>query len=72
MEVTLTQIRESAARHGVPLGLHVQIAADAQRRIAEGWQLIAVGSELRLMLEGAGAVVTQLNPGRTAGEMAKY
>lgn len=72
VEDTLTRIREASARNQVPCGLHVYGAAEAQRRIDEGWQLIAVGSELRLMLEGAGAVVTQLNPGRTAGELAKY
>jgi len=72
MEATLTRIREAAARHRVPLGLHVQTAADARRRIAEGWQFLAVGSELKLMLEGAVDVVRQVHPERAAGELAKY
>jgi 4-hydroxy-2-oxoheptanedioate aldolase len=72
MEDTLTRIREAAARNKVPCGLHVYSAADAQRRIAEGWQFIAIGSELKFMLEGASAIVSQLNLERKAGEMAKY
>ena len=45
--------RGRQAQQGLPCGLHVQTAADAQRRIAEGWQFIAVASELKMMLEGA-------------------
>ena len=52
IEDTLTRIREAAKRQSVPCGLHVLTAADAQRRAAEGWQFIAVGSELKFMLEG--------------------
>ena len=39
-------------------------------RIEEGWQFLAVGSELKMMLDGATQVVQAL--GRTTGEMAKY
>ncbi len=72
MEQTLTRIREAAARHKVPCGLHVNTAADAHRRIAEGWQFIAVGSELKLMLAGASELVRQVHPESSAGELAKY
>src|SRR3954471_22262950 len=72
MEETLTRIREAAHRQKLPCGLHVQTAADAQRRIAEGWQFIAVASELKMMLEGANAIARQVNPERAAAELAKY
>src|SRR5947209_5880758 len=72
MEETLTRIREAAQRQGLPCGLHVQTDADAQRRIAEGWQFIAVASELKMMLEGANAIARQVNPEKTAGDLAKY
>jgi len=72
MEETLTRIREAARRQGLPCGLHVQTAADAQRRIDEGWQFIAVASELKMMLEGAVAIARQVNPERLAGDLAKY
>jgi 4-hydroxy-2-oxoheptanedioate aldolase len=72
MEETLTRIREAAKRQGVPCGLHVHSNADAERRMAEGWQFIAVGSELKLMLDGATALVRQLNPDLPTGDLAKY
>jgi 4-hydroxy-2-oxoheptanedioate aldolase len=72
MEETLTRIREAAKRQGLPCGLHVQTAADAQRRIDEGWQFIAVASELKMMLDGAGTIARQVNPERMAGDLAKY
>lgn len=72
MEETLTRIREAAHRQKLPCGLHVLTFADAKRRIDEGWQFIAVGSELKMMLDGATQLVSQLNPGRPAGDLAKY
>src|SRR6202030_2560518 len=53
VEATLTRIREAAQRQKLPCGLHVFSAADALRRAREGWQFIAVVSELKMMLEGA-------------------
>ncbi len=72
MEETLTRIREAAARQKLPSGLHVQTPADALRRINEGWQFIAVASELKMMLEGASSIVRQVNPERQAAEIARY
>lgn len=72
MEETLTRIREAAKRQNLPCGLHVYSPADAQRRIAEGWQFIAVGSELRFMLDGAEQLVQALNPERAGEKLAKY
>lgn len=72
MEDTLQRILAAAKRHGIPCGLHVQTAADASRRAAEGWQFIAVASELKFMLEGADALVRAVNPGRAGAELARY
>lgn len=72
MEQTLTRIREAAKRQGVPSGLHVHSLADAKRRIAEGWQFIAIGSELKCMLDEASAIVREIDPANAAGELAKY
>jgi 4-hydroxy-2-oxoheptanedioate aldolase len=72
MEDTLQRILAAAKRHGVPCGLHVQTAADASRRAAEGWQFIAVASELKFMLEGADALVRTVNPDRARAELARY
>jgi 4-hydroxy-2-oxoheptanedioate aldolase len=71
-ESTLTRIREAAARNRLPCGLHVLTAADALRRAREGWQFIAVGSELKMMLDSAADASRQINHDSAPGELAKY
>jgi 4-hydroxy-2-oxoheptanedioate aldolase len=71
-ESTLTRIRETAKRCRLPCGLHVLTAADAVKRAREGWQFIAVGSELKMMLDGAADITRQINHDDTPGELAKY
>jgi len=71
-EATLTRIRESAQRNQLPCGLHVFSAADALKRASEGWQFIAVNSELKMMLDGAAQVARQVDPEHAAGGLAKY
>lgn len=72
MEEVLGRIRDAASRHKVPCGIHVKDAEDAQRRINEGWQFIAVGSELSMMLQYATALADQFNQGDAAPELANY
>jgi 4-hydroxy-2-oxoheptanedioate aldolase len=71
-EGTLTRIRESAKRNQLPCGLHVLTAADALGRAREGWQFIAVGSELKMMLDGAVDVTRQVKGEDATSELAKY
>ena len=47
-----------------PAGIHVKTPEDAQRRIDEGWQFIAVGSELAMMLQDAAELARRLQPRR--------
>jgi 4-hydroxy-2-oxoheptanedioate aldolase len=72
LEDTLTRIREAAVRNGVAPGLHVFSIEDAKRRIKEGWQFIAVNSELRMMMDGASELVRQIHPEFTPGGSVKY
>ncbi|RUL88455.1 HpcH/HpaI aldolase family protein [Tautonia sociabilis] len=72
LEEVLTRIRETAARHKVPCGIHVKTADDAARRIEEGWRFIAVGSELAMMLQNASALANRFNQGEGAGTLANY
>ncbi len=72
MEETLQRILAAAKRNNVPCGIHVQTPADALRRAAEGWQFIAIASELKFMLEGAAQVVRSVYPERSGEELAKY
>jgi 4-hydroxy-2-oxoheptanedioate aldolase len=71
-EATLTRIREAAQRQKLPCGLHVFSAADALRRAREGWQFIAVVSELKMMLDGAAEIVRQVDPQYASSNLAKY
>jgi 4-hydroxy-2-oxoheptanedioate aldolase len=62
---------QTCRKHGVPAGLHCGTAEEARLRIAEGWQFIAIGSELRMLLNAAADVIQRLG-GAQKGEMAKY
>jgi 4-hydroxy-2-oxoheptanedioate aldolase len=69
-EQALQDILAGCKRLGVAAGLHTFSTDDAKRRIAEGWQFIAVNSELKFMTDGAAKVVSEL--GGKAGETARY
>jgi 4-hydroxy-2-oxoheptanedioate aldolase len=68
----MKQILETCKKHKVPPGLHTGSAEEARLRIEEGWQFIAIASELKMMLNGVNDVVQKLGAGRPKGEMAKY
>ncbi len=71
-EATMGRIREAARRNRLPCGLHVLTADEALARAREGWQFIAVGSELKMMLDSAAGITRKLNPERGSEELAKY
>ena len=48
----ITTIRETCVRHGVAPGIHTSGAAGINQRIAEGFQFLAMASELRYMIGG--------------------
>src|SRR5258706_9159981 len=60
----LKKVFASAKARGVAAGIHVADAAQAQRRISEGWQFIAVASESGLMLAKAAEVTRTLGIGK--------
>lgn len=57
--------------HGIAPGIHVADAAMAKKRIAEGFQFIAVASEVGMMLGKAGEIAKALDLG-TGAAVAKY
>jgi len=67
----LRHLRETARRHGVAPGLHTGDAEMARRRLAEGWQFVAVGSDLGLMNSASKAVCQALGLGE-GKEGARY
>lgn len=71
-EGMLQRILMTGKKTGTPVGLHVQTIDDVKKRTAEGWQFIAIGSELRMMVVGAQDIVTKLNLKQQAGDLARY
>ena len=72
LEAMLQRVLAAGKKTGTPVGLHVQSPADVQKRIEEGWQFIAIGSELRMMLVGAQDIVNKLNLKQQASDLARY
>ena len=69
----MDHILATCKKHNVAPGVHCGSAEEANLRIAEGWQFIAVGSELKMMLSGAAAEVKKLaGSSGPKAEMAKY
>jgi 4-hydroxy-2-oxoheptanedioate aldolase len=68
----MAHILATCKKHGVPAGLHCGSADEVNQRIEEGWQFLAIGSELKMMLDGAAAQVQKLSGAAGRGEMARY
>jgi 4-hydroxy-2-oxoheptanedioate aldolase len=69
----MDHILATCRKYKVAAGVHCGSADEANLRIAEGWQFIAIGSELKMMLAGAAAEVKKLAGARAPKtEMAKY
>lgn len=70
-EAMQQRVLAAGKKTGTPVGLHVQTVEDVQRRIAEGWQFLAIGSELRMMVTEAQRIVNALNL-QASGDLARY
>jgi 4-hydroxy-2-oxoheptanedioate aldolase len=68
----MAHILATCKKHGVPAGLHCSSADEVNQRIADGWQFLAIGSELKMMLDGAAMHVQKLAGAGGKVEMAKY
>jgi 4-hydroxy-2-oxoheptanedioate aldolase len=55
------EIRDACVRNGVAPGVHTSGAAGANQRIEEGFQFLALASELKYMLSGLRDDINQLN-----------
>lgn len=68
----MKHILDTCRKHKVAPGLHCFSAQEAQIRIDEGWQFIAISSELKMMMDGATAILGGLREGKAKGDLAKY
>lgn len=71
-EAMLQTILEAGKRTGTPVGVHVLTPDDVNRRIAEGWQFLAIGSDIRMMVSSAQTWVKELNLKSQRGDLARY
>jgi len=71
MTEALQHVLKTCKKIGVPAGLHCYSAEEAATRIAEGWQFLAIGSELRLMMSATGAELKKLGALKKS-DLAKY
>lgn len=67
----MQRILATGKKAGTPVGLHVQTVDQVKQRVAEGWQFIALGSELRFMVGEAQRLTSALNL-KPAGDLARY
>ncbi|MFO0948734.1 MAG: aldolase/citrate lyase family protein [Planctomycetota bacterium] len=70
-ENALQKILAACKRHGVAAGVHCFSAAEVQKRIDEGWQFLALGSDLSLMMQATKRDLQVLNF-EAKGELANY
>ena len=68
----MKHILATCKKVGVAAGVHCFSAEEANHRISEGWQFIAVNSELRMMLDGAGTILRGMTGNRARPDLAKY
>lgn len=71
LESMLQRVLAIGKKLGTPVGLHVQSVEDVRRRIDEGWQFIALASELKMMVSAAQKLVTELNL-ESQADLARY
>ena len=71
LEAMLQRVLAAGKKVGTPVGLHVQTIDDARKRMDQGWQFLAIGSELRFMTSESQRIANGLNLKRSA-DLARY
>ncbi|MCL6503596.1 MAG: 2-dehydro-3-deoxyglucarate aldolase [Pirellulales bacterium] len=71
-EAMLDRVVAVGKQTGTPTGMHVMDPQATRRRAEQGMQFLAVGSELRFMVQRAQEVVRALWPDRAAADVARY
>src|SRR5262245_30152744 len=68
----LEHVLKTCKKHGVAPGYHCMNPEEAVMRREQGWQFLAIGSELKFMISGTADVLKRAGVTRPTGEMAKY
>lgn len=68
----LNDVLAGCKRLGVAAGIHTFNVEEAKMRIEQGWQLIAINSELKFMMDGAKQTLDGLGLQKGGADLAKY
>lgn len=71
-EAMLQRILVVGKKTGTPVGLHVQTVDEVRKRTAEGWQFLALGSELRMMISQAQKLAAEVSGVTGQTDLARY
>ena len=71
-EAMIQRVIEVGQQVGTPTGIHVMDPASALQRADQGMQFLAIGSELKFMIQGAQEAVTAVFPEEVAKDVARY
>lgn len=72
LEAMLQRVLAAGKKVGTPVGLHVQSVEQVQQRIAAGWQFLALGSDLRMLVSRAQEYTSALNLTLNKSDLARY
>ncbi|MBL4886571.1 MAG: 2-dehydro-3-deoxyglucarate aldolase [Planctomycetaceae bacterium] len=70
-EAMLQRILAAGKKTGTPVGLHVQSVEEVRKRTEQGWQFIAIASELKMMVDEATRIAKELGLS-SSGDLARY
>jgi 4-hydroxy-2-oxoheptanedioate aldolase len=71
-EAMLQRILAAGKKTGTPVGIHLQTIEDVQKRVSEGWQFLALQSELKMMVSKAQELVDALGLADGSKDLARY
>lgn len=71
-ESMLARVVAAGKAVGTPTGMHAMDTESALARADQGMQFIAVGSELRLLVQKAQQTLAELEPQKAAKDLARY
>ena len=66
----MDKVLAACKKHKVPAGVHCFDAENVRMRIEQGWQFLGLASDLRMMVDGAAAVLEPLRG--VTGRAANY
>jgi 4-hydroxy-2-oxoheptanedioate aldolase len=71
-EAMLQRVLAAGKKTGTPVGIHTQSVQEVQHRISEGWQFLALQSELKMMVTKAQELVAELGISDTPSDLVRY